>query len=269
VLGDLLVHLTGGQVWASVAIVLAAMFFGVYLIRINYTFLTIGITVVIAQLYAHLGDFGWPVLLSRLAETAVGATAVIVTVAFVVPLRPQRILTTAVLQWMRALRALLVAVLGHLDGGREPLQPLVRRADAAYAALVATAKPLRGLGHTSSQITQILALATATRQYARSLTGSVEHAESAEAQLSIADSPSLRTAERQLRASLQAFEDRLTTGEQTMYVRSASLLAPALDDLRQRPSRLADALRDLTLLDGALAGLAIALRMEVTDHDTR
>jgi uncharacterized membrane protein YgaE (UPF0421/DUF939 family) len=269
VLGDLLVHLTGGQVWASVAIVLSAIFLGVYLIRINYTFLTIGITVVIAQLYAHLGDFGWPVLLSRLAETAVGATAVIVTVVFIVPLRPQRVLTAAVLQWMRALRTLLDAVLDHLDGEGEPLQPLVRKADAAYAALVATAKPLRGFGHTSSQITQLLGLATATRQYTRSLTGWTEDAESTEAQLSIADSPSLHAAAEQLRASLQAFEHRLTTGEQGTYVRSASLLAPALDELRQQPSRLADALRDLTLLDGALAGLAMALRMDVTDHDTR
>ena len=265
VLGDLLVHLTGGQVWASVAIVLVAIFFGVYLIRINYTFLTIGITVVIAQLYVHLGDFGWPVLLSRLGETAVGAAAVILTVVFIVPLRPQRVLTTAVLQWMRALRTLLDATLDHIDGGREPLQPLVRRADAAYAALVTTAKALRGFGQASNQITQLLALATATRQYARSLVGWLEDAE---VPLPIVDSPALRAASDQLRASLQAFEDRLTTGEHGTYVRSASLLVPVLDDLRHRPSPLADAVGDLTLLDGALAGLATALRMDVADHDT-
>jgi uncharacterized membrane protein YccC len=220
--------------------------------------------VVIAQLYVHLGDFGWPVLLSRLSETAVGAAAVIVTVAFIVPLRPQRVLTTAVLQWIRALRTLLDAVLDHIDGGREPLQPLVRRADAAYAALVSTAKALRGSGHTASQITQLLALATATRQYARSLAAWFDLD-----RLPTVDSPPLRDAAEQLRASLQAFEDRLTTGEQRTYVRSASLLAPVLDELRHRPSPLADALRDLTLLDGALAGLATALRMDVTDHDTQ
>ena len=86
--------------------------------------------------------------------------------------------------------------------------------------------------------------------------------------LPIVDSPALRAASDQLRASLQAFEDRLTTGEHGTYVRSASLLVPVLDDLRHRPSPLADAVGDLTLLDGALAGLATALRMDVADHDT-
>src|SRR5262245_26523234 len=268
VLGDLLVHLTGGQVWVSVAIVLVAMFFGVYLIRINYTFLTIAVTVVIAQLYVHLGDFGWPVLLSRLGETAIGASAVIVTVVFIVPLRPQRVLTAAVLQWMRAIRTLLDAILDHFDGGREPLPPLVRKSDATYAALVTTATPLRGLAHdsTSSQINQVLASTSATRQYARSLAGWFDDAESAAAP---AAGPAQLAAAEQLRASLQAIEHRLATGEPGTYVRSASLLAPALDDLRRRPSPVADVLGDLTRLDGALAGLATALRMDVTDHDTR
>jgi hypothetical protein len=44
VVGDLLVHLTGGQVSPSLLIVLVAMFFGIYLIRINYMFLTVAIT---------------------------------------------------------------------------------------------------------------------------------------------------------------------------------------------------------------------------------
>jgi uncharacterized membrane protein YgaE (UPF0421/DUF939 family) len=271
VLGDLLVHLTGGRVWASVAIVLVAMFFGIYLIRINYTFLGIAITVVIAQLYVQLGEFGWPVLLLRLAETAVGVAAVIVVVVFIVPLRPQRVLTTGVLQWTRALRALLDAVFHRLDGEREPLRPLVRQVDAAYAALVATARPLRGLalGRRSTEITQILASTSAIRQYARSLVAWLEDAESADAQLQDAHSPAQRAAADQMRASLQAIEDRLTTGEHGTYGRSASLIALTLDQVRQRPSPLADALHDLTLLDGALARLAIALRMDVTDHDTR
>jgi uncharacterized membrane protein YgaE (UPF0421/DUF939 family) len=267
VLGDLLVHLTGGQVWVSVAIVLVAMFFGVYLIRINYTFLTIAITVVIAQLYVHLGDFGWPVLLARLTETAIGAAAVIVTVVFIVPLRPQRVLTAAVLQWMRAIRTLLDAVLDHLHGGREPLPPLVRKADAAYAALDTTATSLRGLGHTSSQISHVLALTSAARQYSRSLAAWLVEAQSADIPLNRTGSPSQRAAAEQLGASLQAMEDRLATGEPGTYVRSSSLLALALDDPRQQPSRMADVLHDLTLLDRALAGLAVALQMDVTDHD--
>jgi hypothetical protein len=51
-------------------------------------------------------------------------------------------------------------------------------------------------------------------------------------------------------------------------VRSAALVALTLDDLRRKPSRFAFALKDLTMLDGALARLATALEMEVSDHDT-
>ena len=51
-------------------------------------------------------------------------------------------------------------------------------------------------------------------------------------------------------------------------MRSSSLLALALDGLRARRSPLANTLRDLTRLDGALARLASALGMDVTDRDT-
>src|SRR5262249_24743928 len=52
VIGDLLVHLTGARVWSSVLIVCVSLFFGLYLIRINYTFMAIAITVTVSQLYA-------------------------------------------------------------------------------------------------------------------------------------------------------------------------------------------------------------------------
>jgi hypothetical protein len=41
-----------------------------------------------------------------------------------------------------------------------------------------------------------------------------------------------------------------------------------LDDLRLRSSPLSNVVSDLTMLDGALARLAAALRMELADHDT-
>jgi uncharacterized membrane protein YccC len=113
-----------------VLIVLVAMFFGIYLIRVNYMFLTVAITVMISQLYVQLGQFGWPILLLRLVETAVGVGAVVVTVLLVVPLRPQRVLTTGLLLWFRALRALVEAALGRLERDAEALRPLVRELDA-------------------------------------------------------------------------------------------------------------------------------------------
>src|SRR4051794_36493564 len=91
VVGDLLVHLTGGNVWASLAIVLVALFFGIYLIRINYAFMTMGITVTMSQLYVQLAEFSWSLLVLRLVETVIGVGAVVLTVLVIVPLRPQRV----------------------------------------------------------------------------------------------------------------------------------------------------------------------------------
>jgi uncharacterized membrane protein YgaE (UPF0421/DUF939 family) len=270
VAGDVLVHVTGGHVWSSLAIVLVAMFFGVYLIRLNYMFLVVAITVSISQLYVQLDVFSWQLLLLRLAETAIGSAAVVVTVLFVLPLRPQRVLTTGVLLWVTSLRRLLEAVSGRLDGEHEPLRPLVRAVDAAYAELVATAAPLRWtvFGHRSSRLTEMLSVSSAARQYARSLAALVEQAEADGEVLSWVDDGSLRPAAEQLRTSIDAIARRLETGEDGRYVRSAALLALALDSLRRGPALLAFALKDLTLLDGALARLAAALEMQVDDRDT-
>jgi uncharacterized membrane protein YgaE (UPF0421/DUF939 family) len=270
VVGDVLVHITGGHVRSSLAIVLVAMFFGVYLIRLNYMFLVVAITVTISQLYVQIDIFSWQLLLLRLAETAIGSAAVVVTVLVILPLRPQRVLTTGMLLWVTALRRLLEAVLGRLDGEQEPLRPLIRAADATYAGLVATAAPLRWttLGHRSSQLTEVLSVSSAARQYARSLAALVEHAEADGEALRWADDAALRPAAEQLRTSVDAITHRLDTGENGRYVRSSALIALTLDDLRRKPSRSAYVLKDLTLLDGALARLATALEMTVDDHDT-
>jgi len=100
----------------------------------------------------------------------------VLTVLVIVPLRPQRVLTTGMLLWVGALRRLLEAVFPRLDGRREPLRPLVRDVDAAYAALVATATPLRGatFGRNHSQLTEVLCVSSAVRQYARSLAAQAE-----------------------------------------------------------------------------------------------
>jgi uncharacterized membrane protein YccC len=270
VVGDLLVHLTGGHVWSTLAVVLVAMFFGVYLIRLNYMFLVVAITVAISQLYVQIDVFSWQLLLLRLAETAIGSAAVIVTVLVIVPLRPQRVLTTGLRLWVAALRRLLDAVFGRFDGEDEPLQPLIRAVDVAYAELVATAAPLRWatFGHRSSQLTDVLSISSAARQYARSLAHLIDRAEAEGEVLPWADEAPLRPAAEQLRTSVGTIADRLDTGGNGRYVRSAALLALALDDLRRERSRFAFALKDLTMLDGALARLATALEMEVDDHDT-
>jgi uncharacterized membrane protein YgaE (UPF0421/DUF939 family) len=264
VIGDLLVRLTGGQVWSSLLIVLIALFFGIYLIRVNYTFMVIGITVTMSQLYAQLGEFSWHLLTLRLAETAIGVGSVIVTVLLIVPLRPQRVLTTAVLLWFRALRTVLEDALDRLGGAAaDPLRPAVRDLDAAWAALEATAKPLRGatFGRNSTQLAEIRSVSAAARNYARSLATEAEAA-------GAYGGDALSVASAQLRSSAAAIELRIETGEHGTYVRAASLVegVTRLVPADQRPLRLA--LRDLALLDAAMARLAAALQMDVRDFDT-
>jgi hypothetical protein len=191
-------------------------------------------------------------------------------VLFILPLRPQRVLTTGTLLWVTALRRLLDAVFGRLDEQHEPLRPLIRAVDAAYADLVATAAPLRWatVGRRSSRLTEVLSVSSAARQYARSLAALVERAEADGEVLPWADDAPLRPAAEQLRTSVDAIVHRLDTGENGRYVRSAALVALTLDGLRRQPTRFAFALKDLTMLDGALARLATALEMPVGDHDT-
>ena len=58
---------------ASIAVILVALFFGFYLMRINYAFMVVGITVMVSQLYVQLDEFSNSLLLLRLEETAIGA----------------------------------------------------------------------------------------------------------------------------------------------------------------------------------------------------
>ncbi len=265
VIGDLLVHVTGGNVWAALPIVLVVLFLGIYLIRVNYTFMVIGITMMLSLLYYQLGEFSWHLLVLRLGETAVGVGAVVFTVLVVLPLRPQRVLTTAVLLWFRSVSTLLDASLDRLLGG-EPrnLRPAIREVDASWAALEATAQPLRHatFGRNSSQLAEIRAVSSATRFYLRSMAEAVRAVETPVV-------PELRPATRDLRASAAAIENRIETGQQGVYMRAAALV----DDAARAQPAAADpalrlALRDLTMLDGALARLARALDMQIRDHDT-
>ena len=264
VVGDLLVKVTGGNVWAALPIVLVVLFLGIYLIRVNYTFMVIGITMMLSLLYYQLGEFSWHLLVLRLGETAVGVGAVVITVLVVFPLRPQRVLTTAVLLWFRSVSALLDASLDHLSGGgTRNLRPLIRDVDASWAALEATAQPLRHatFGRNSSQLAEIRAVSSAVRFYLRSMAESVRSID-----LDVAE---LHPAVADLRTSTAAVETRIETGAQGVYLRAAALIDDAARALPATadPS-IALALRDLTMLDGAFARLARALDMQVRDHDT-
>ena len=266
VVGDLLVHVTGGNVWAALPIVLVALFLGIYLIRVNYTFMVIGITVMLSLLYVP----------ARRVQLAPARAAPRRDRGRCGRRRPHRAGGRAAASAARA------------DHGRAAVVPRAvgparrRRSSASRAARRATCGPLirdarRGLGRArgdgpplrhatfgrnSSQLAEIRAVSSAARFYLRSLAEAVRSIE-------LPDIPELQPAVRDLHASTAAIENRIETGHQGVYMRSAALI----DDAARAVPADADpsvklALRDLTMLDSAFARLARALDMDVRDHDT-
>lgn len=268
VIGDLLVRATGGRLEFALPVVLVVLFLGIYLIRTNYTFMVIGVTMMLSLIYYQLGEFSWDLLVLRLVETAVGVGVVVVTVLVVFPLRPQRVLVAGVLLWFRSLAELVDHAMDRLLGNEVPgLRGDIRTLDASWAALEATAQPLRRatFGRNSTQLAEVRAVASAARYYARSLADAVD-------EIGAPVLPELRDVARDLRGSLAAIDARLESGQGGTYTRVSALVDRASRSLPDDDSASCEllrlALRDLTLLDGTLARLAAALDMAVRDYDT-
>jgi uncharacterized membrane protein YgaE (UPF0421/DUF939 family) len=266
IVGAVLAHLVGDRVPLQVAVVLVSLFLGLYLFRINYAFMTIGITVMVSQLYVELGEFSNSLLVLRLEETAIGAGVAIATVLLVLPLHIGRVARVAARQQVEALTDLIDRCLDRLadpasaTGSDLELRASARRLDVAYQALSATVRPMRTplLGHLASRVSGFQATAVAARHYARNL---LLDASTRYDELDPATAADLAAARRQLDDSVGAITTALAADgspDGTRYVRSARLFAHVADMLPDDAplSRPQLALRDLQLLDGALAEAA-------------
>jgi uncharacterized membrane protein YgaE (UPF0421/DUF939 family) len=289
--GAVLAHLVGNVVWLQILVVMVSLFLGLYLFRINYAFMVIGITVMVSQLYVELDEFSNSLLLLRLAETSVGAGVAIATVLLVLPLHIGRVQRVAARQHIEALGDLADRSLDRLAdpasafGSDLELRAAARRLDVAYQALVAVVWPMRTplFGSLAERVSGFMATAAAARHYTRNL---LLDASTRYAALDVPGSRALADARRQLAVSVGAVTTALAAprgtgsqgtgpGEQDeqpparQYVRSASLFARISDSLPGEPlaDRLQLALRDLQLLDGALAEAAKWAGVPVTDLD--
>jgi uncharacterized membrane protein YgaE (UPF0421/DUF939 family) len=271
--GSLLVTAVGHHTGWSIVVILAALFFGFYLQRVNYTFMVIGVTVMVSQLYVQLGEFSDSLLLLRLEETALGAAVAIVVVILVLPLRTRRVLRVAVRDQVRAVARLAGHASDHLLGENQDagatLRSDARAVDAAYHAVTATAQPMRRnlFGHLDDDTGRALQLAAAARNYSRNLvtdTGSAGPLDSG-TRLDI------EVASATLRQSLGVVAAALTGPRDTVYTRSAALFDQAERRIEEHsgtagPAQLA--IRDLKLIDGTMARLAEVLGLTITDYDT-
>jgi uncharacterized membrane protein YgaE (UPF0421/DUF939 family) len=292
IVGSVLAHLVGDVVWLQIVVIMVSLFLGLYLFRVNYAFMVVGITVMVSQLYVELDEFSNSLLLLRLAETSVGAGVAILTVLLVLPLHVGRVARVAARQQLEALADLADRSLDRLAdpasaaGSDLELRAAARRVDVAYQALVATIRPMRTplFGSLAERVAGFLATAVAARHYTRSL---LLDASTRYADLDARAINDLAAARRQLADSVGAVTAALApapaaSGDHAdrgdgdgapparQYVRSASLFERVADELPDQTltSRPRLALRDLQLLDGALAEAARWAGVPVTDLDT-
>jgi uncharacterized membrane protein YgaE (UPF0421/DUF939 family) len=271
--GSLLVTVVGHHTYWSVAVILASLFFGFYLMRINYTFMVIGITVMVSQLYVQFDEFSNSLLLLRLEETALGAAVTIVVVMLVFPLRTRRVLRIAVRDLVQTVGRLAAHASDHLLGvdhdTEATLRSDARSVDAAYHALTATAEPLRRnlSGGIDEDTGRALRLASAVRNYSRNLVADTEMAGVLDAGTRV----DIELGSATLRQSLNAIAVALTGSREELYTRSSALFDQAERRVEERsgvahPVQLA--IRDLKLIDGTMARLAEGLGLAITDYDT-
>jgi uncharacterized membrane protein YccC len=253
-----------------------SLFFGFYLMRINYAFMVVGITVTVSQLYVQLGEFSNSLLGLRLAETAIGATVAIIVVTLVLPLRTRRVLRVALREHVHAVAALThhatCRLLGE-DCSPTTLRADARAVDASHQALEATAQPLRRnlFGRFDEDTGQVMRLAAASRHYSRNLVNDVEGVKPLDADMRLDIARAVAT----LQTSLDILADALTGTNPTAtppdYTRSSALFDRTERRLEEGSARLDDgqlAIRDLSLIDGAMATLAELAGLLVTDFDT-
>ena len=270
--GSGLVSLVGHHTYWSITVILVALFLGFYLMRVNYAFMVVGITVMVSQLYVQLGEFSHALLWLRLEETAIGAGVAIAVVLFVLPLRTGRVLHIALRQHLQALGALVGHASDHLLGvahAPTTLRSDARDVDASYQALVATAQPVRRnlMGNVDEKTAQALRLAAASRHYGRNLVIDIAAAGwlDPKSQADVSDATTI------LRHGIGTLTAALSGDGHDAYVRSSSVFDRAERRLEEQSSTVNSdqlAIRDLKLIDGALAGLAGLLGVGVTDLDS-
>jgi uncharacterized membrane protein YccC len=271
--GSLLVPAIGHHTYWSIAVILVTLFFGLYLVRINYTFMAIGITVLVSQVYVQLDEFSNALLLLRLEETALGAAVAIVVVMLVLPLRTRRVLRVAVRDQVQAVGRLAGHASDHLLGQDQDtgatLRSDARAVDAAYQAITATVQPVRRnlSGLIDEDIGRAVRLVSAAWNYSRNLVADAGMA----GPLDAGARPGIELASATLRQSLDVVAGALTGPRDGVYTRSSALFDQAERRLEERsgiagPQQFA--VRDLKLIDGTMAQMAEVLGLSITDYDT-
>ena len=271
VVGSRLVDLIGPHAGWMIMIILASVLLGLYLQHADYAFLVIGITVMVSQLYSELGDFSSSLLVQRLEETAIGAAVAAAVVLVVLPLHASRVARVALRDYLAAMASLLRHAYAALGGAEDAafLPGDTRALNTAYGALASSIQSIRRVqaGGQSQRAGATMAAATAGRRYALNLVHDIPPAAAPDADTAALLDRGCQT----LQASLTSLQSAVAGPDGCTYTRSASLFDLIEQRLAAPGNGSGDghlALRDLRLIDGALAELAGALGLHVTSYDT-
>jgi uncharacterized membrane protein YgaE (UPF0421/DUF939 family) len=272
-IGSLLVGAVGHHTYWSITVILVALFLGFYLMRINYAFMVVGITVMVSQLYVQLDEFSDSLLLLRLEETALGAAVAVAVVMLVFPLRTRHVLRIALRSHVQAIGRMADhatrSLLGEDDQVAGTLRADARAVDASYQALVATAQPLRRnlFGNLDEETGQAMRLASASRNYSRNLVADVKATGLADTETRM----EIEQASAALHDSLEVVAGAFTGSRDATYTRSSALFERAERRLEGGLAVAGEgqlAIRDLKLIDGAMARMAELMGLRITDYDT-
>ncbi len=176
-IGSVLAHAIGPSPW-SLAVIVPALSIGVYFLRISYSLMVIGITIMVSQLYVQLGEYSFGLLELRLEETALGAGIAMLAALLVFPVATGRAARQAVSGYLRALCDLVARLPDALcsgGGGRE-LSAQARALDNALQQLVATARPLTRDPFRREEVAHNMGLWTTSAEIARNLAAQVGRA---------------------------------------------------------------------------------------------
>ena len=163
----------------NVALVLIALFIGIYLNRISYLFMTLGVTIAISRLYAEFGEYTPHLLYQRLEETAIGGSVAVAVALLVLPLRSAKVLRTGLESYLASLTRLLAALREHLDDPRArlSLRDEIRDLDACYQAVHAIGTPVKPMFRMGRPEDATLDAVTRTHADARAVAAEIERIE--------------------------------------------------------------------------------------------
>ncbi|MHA6799298.1 FUSC family protein [Bounagaea algeriensis] len=134
----------GGNQTAQVAVLLSCLFLAFYFAGYSYAAMTFFITTLLGALYDMLGTFNINVLEVRLAETAIGAGAGILSALFILPTRTRDQVRDNIEELLLSLRTFLRGTGTSIDeeGGVSSLRGSVRDIDDRLQQVVTSARPL-------------------------------------------------------------------------------------------------------------------------------